>query len=662
MRISPHSPVRRFRPRRPVAVFAQIAVLAMWFLVSTCAAEDPKLIDFGTDANGKPISWRQAKPANQDTAGTDTEIVKVDEKGRLHMTFHEGVDTIELTASSTDGFGSNAKQTPWIEWCWMDQTPGGRTPNIDMFAEDTRPGKLDNRVIVGSLWRWGVLAFIRATGEDLDVDEQTFDGIGERGNGNTHTIRVGKTADGAQWFNFDGQQMKSVYLKGVLERDHSVWNALILRVRGGAAGDEFVFTSLKMGSNFEAPEADAKTGAAADDDAGAPAPAADKAPEPAKTADAVKRPQPVPAPAETPAPPENRKAADAVGAPAPAAKAAPPSAKLESPAPPDETSVSAEPPAAVDTEASRDASVPVETSAPAKASPPAETSAPAETPAPPVKPTRQPLVFGTNAHRGPITWTLVQPADPSRGSAHVDDQGRLHLTFAPQGQGTPAAAIELRATDKHFFGAYENTTPWIEWSWIDDNIGKRTPNIDLFAQDTRPGKRENRVVGGSYLGGGIVGGIRVLGSGGGILEEGVAGKPGRKNGAGHTLRVGKEGDGTLWFIADGSPVASAFLKQELEEDHSAWNTLTIRVRDGGPGDDFVFTSLKMGELFEAPMPHDNTAAKAPPPAPLPNAWNQPKAAPPPPPPSDFSASRVIAFGAIFGVGVVLLLVFALRGR
>jgi len=260
-------------------------------------------------------------------------------------------------------------------------------------------------------------------------------------------------------------------------------------------------------------------------------------------------------------------------------------------------------------------------------------------------------------HDRPITWTLVAQADRSQGSARVDEQGRLHLTFATDSESNAAPSIELHATDPQSFGINANGRPWIEWSWIDDHIDRKIPNIDMFAEDTRPGKGNNRVAGGSMFGQGILSYVRYDAANGNI-EESPSVVTGRKNGQPHTLKIGKDSNGILWFIADGHGRPSSVLKDAFEGDHSSWKSLVIRVRRGEPGEDFVFTSLKMGDSFDPPTTgvetgsSDSTAA----------AIQPPKPEKPYPRINVYAFDRILVFGGVFGVGLLLLLVFALRGR
>src|SRR6185503_284149 len=103
-----------------------------------------KAITFGSDANGKPIRWKLASSGGSSPAAAKEGIIRVDEKGYLHVTFEQNATEIDLMASDEDAFGSYANKTPWIEFSWVDRTFDARLPNIDVFVEDTRPGKLNN--------------------------------------------------------------------------------------------------------------------------------------------------------------------------------------------------------------------------------------------------------------------------------------------------------------------------------------------------------------------------------------------------------------------------------------------------------------------------------------------------------------------------------------
>jgi hypothetical protein len=81
------------------------------------------------------------------------------------------------------------------------------------------------------------------------------------------------------------------------------------------------------------------------------------------------------------------------------------------------------------------------------------------------------ITFGTDANGKPITWTRTGPEDPKAVSLRVDDEGRLYVRFGAQ-RTIPGKTdfLELQATDPDFFGSNAKGTPWLEFTWIDNNI------------------------------------------------------------------------------------------------------------------------------------------------------------------------------------------------
>jgi len=249
-------------PRRVRLAFARASVaalLAIWppgFALSRCAAAET--VEFGTDARGKPITWTMVFPAEPRTTS-----MRVDDKGQLHLKFGPErtvpgkTDAIEIKATDVDFFGAQENQTPWVEFNWTDANVHGRIPSIDVIAEDTRPEKMDNRVLAGALFKWARIGYARYTMPDGETKEESYAGNGARADEKVHTARVGKLADGTIWFLFDGKPYASTFLKKQLGADHSAWGTLWLRIHSGEQDEEYVFPSLKMGANFQAPPADA---------------------------------------------------------------------------------------------------------------------------------------------------------------------------------------------------------------------------------------------------------------------------------------------------------------------------------------------------------------------------------------------------------------------
>ena len=168
----------------------------------------------------------------------------------------------------------------------------------------------------------------------------------------------------------------------------------------------------------------------------------------------------------------------------------------------------------------------------------------------------EPVTFGTDANGKPITWKKVDSTAPD-AVVKVDEQGRLHLKFGPnRPERGSTDVIELQATDAEFFGTNENHTPWIEFSWIDNNVHNRIPNITVGPKTLRALKTIACSQGRSSIG--PTSAMRTTRLPTGTKKRRPwAEAVNRGDRVDHRARIGKESDGTLWFVLDGNPLLRA---------------------------------------------------------------------------------------------------------
>jgi hypothetical protein len=193
------------------------------------------------------IDWKGITWDYNDVAGGAV----VNGSGALVLTPTSGNLTLHTNRISTAVTNSN---TPWFEVSWNDT--GDAAHKIEAYNND----EVDLRqplVGGGSLWSASKVAYARWYDADSAprTRQEAYTFFEDPRAAVSHTLRIGKLADGNVWFGFDGEWrlLTAIESDGILDSGGVDWGFKdqYLRVRS-ADGATVEFTDFQYGDNFSA--------------------------------------------------------------------------------------------------------------------------------------------------------------------------------------------------------------------------------------------------------------------------------------------------------------------------------------------------------------------------------------------------------------------------